>query len=77
MATSAPPGGMAPAWPLVMVLMMASGVPPQIQSLSVRCQILEKIPFIASVDPLRRARRLELTDLQHPIKVVIYMGNHE
>ena len=40
-------------------------------------QILEKIPFIASVDPLKRARRLELTELQHPIKLVIYMGNHE
>lgn len=40
-------------------------------------QILERIPFISSVDPLKRARRLELTELQHPIKVVIYMGNHE
>ena len=28
-------------------------------------QILEKIPFISSVDPLKRARRLELIDLQH------------
>ncbi|KXT81806.1 HAD hydrolase family protein [Streptococcus panodentis] len=40
-------------------------------------QILEKIPFIASVDPLGRAKQLDLAELQHPIKIVIYMGNHE
>lgn len=40
-------------------------------------QIFEKIPFIASVDPLKRAKQLPLADLHHPIKLVIYMGGHE
>ena len=40
-------------------------------------QIIEKMPFISSVDPLNRAQYLPLSDLKHPIKVVIYMGNHE
>ena len=40
-------------------------------------QIMEKIPFIASVDPLKVARHQNLKDLATPIKVVIYMGDHE
>lgn len=40
-------------------------------------QILEKIPFIASVDPLKQAQQKPLDQLTDPIKVVIYMGNHE
>lgn len=40
-------------------------------------QIVEKIPFIASVDPLKRAKHLALADLINPIKVVVYMGDHE
>lgn len=40
-------------------------------------QILEKIPFISSVDPLKVARHQKLEDLGTPIKVVIYMGDHE
>ena len=40
-------------------------------------QIMEKIPFIASVDPLKVARHQNLKDLGTPIKVVVYMGDHE
>ena len=40
-------------------------------------QIMEKIPFIASVDPLKVAHHQNLKDLGTPIKVVIYMGDHE
>lgn len=40
-------------------------------------QSLEKIPFIASVDPLKKAERLKLADLSHPIKAVVYMGENE
>lgn len=37
----------------------------------------EKIPFISSVDPLRLAKEVALEKLAHPIKMVIYMGDHE
>ena len=40
-------------------------------------QIVEKIPFISSVDPLKVARHQKLKDLGTPIKVVVYMGDHE
>lgn len=40
-------------------------------------QILEKIPFIASVDPLKVAEQKRLVDLTDPIKMVIYMGDRE
>lgn len=40
-------------------------------------QIIEKMPFITSVDPLNKAQFLALEDLKNPIKVVVYMGNHE
>lgn len=40
-------------------------------------QILEKIPFISSVDPLQVAEQKSLEDLTDSIKLVIYMGNHE
>lgn len=40
-------------------------------------QILEKIPFIASVDPLKVAVQKELAALTDPIKMVLYMGDHE
>lgn len=40
-------------------------------------QVLEKIPFIASVDPLRVAEQKSVADLTDPIKMVVYMGNHE
>ena len=40
-------------------------------------QIVEKIPFISSVDPLKMARHQKLEDLGTPIKVVVYMGDHE
>lgn len=40
-------------------------------------QILERIPFISRVDPLHQATFLPLSDLKNPIKVAIYMGNHE
>ena len=40
-------------------------------------QIVEKIPFISSVDPLKVARHQKLEDLGTPIKVVVYMGDHE
>lgn len=41
------------------------------------CHILEKIPFMSSVDPLKLAKQLPLTDLNHPIKAVVYMGEQE
>ena len=40
-------------------------------------QILEKIPFVANVDPLKKAQYRSLEELTDPIKVVIYMGGHE
>ena len=40
-------------------------------------QIVEKIPFISSVDPLKVARHQKLEDLETPIKIVVYMGDHE
>ena len=40
-------------------------------------QILEKIPFVANVDPLKKALYRSLEELTDPIKVVIYMGGHE
>ena len=40
-------------------------------------QIVEKIPFFSSVDPLKVARHQKLEDLGTPIKVVVYMGDHE
>lgn len=36
-----------------------------------------KIPFIKSVDPLSLATALDITQLHHPIKMVLYMGEHE
>ena len=36
-------------------------------------QILEKIPFVANVDPLKKAQYRSLEELTDPIKVVIYM----
>ena len=36
-------------------------------------QILEKIPFVANVDPLKKAKYRSLEELTDPIKVVIYM----
>ena len=40
-------------------------------------QIVGKIPFISSVDPLKVARHQKLEDLGTPIKIVVYMGDHE
>ena len=40
-------------------------------------QIVEKIPFFSSVDPLKVARHQKLEDLGTPIKIVVYMGDHE
>ena len=40
-------------------------------------QILEKMPFISRVDPLEKAQFLPLEAIKNPIKMVIYMGNHE
>ncbi|KXT74120.1 hypothetical protein STRDD10_01188 [Streptococcus sp. DD10] len=40
-------------------------------------QIFEKIPFFSGIDPLNQAQRLDLTNLKSPIKLVIYMGDHE
>ena len=40
-------------------------------------QILEKMPFISRVDPLEKAQILPLEAIKNPIKMVIYMGNHE
>lgn len=40
-------------------------------------QIIEKIPFFSSVDPLKVARHQKLEDLGTPIKVVVYIGDHE
>ncbi|MEX2803952.1 HAD hydrolase family protein [Streptococcus sp. H31] len=37
----------------------------------------EKIPFISSVDPLHLANCLEIDQLKSPIKMVIYLGDHE
>ncbi|MGT2906258.1 HAD hydrolase family protein [Streptococcus dentiloxodontae] len=37
----------------------------------------EKIPFIASVDPLKLAKHLAIAELENPIKMVIFMGDHE
>ena len=37
----------------------------------------EKMPFISSVDPLHLANRLEIDQLKIPIKMVIYLGDHE
>lgn len=39
--------------------------------------IPEKIPFIKTVDVLGKGKRLELSELQEVIKVVLYMGDHE
>lgn len=38
---------------------------------------MEKIPFVANVDPLKKAQYRSLEELTDPIKVVIYMGGHE
>lgn len=40
-------------------------------------QIIERMHFISAIDPLNKAKFLPLTDLKNPIKVVVYMGNHE
>ena len=40
-------------------------------------QILEKIPFVANVDPLKKAQYRSLEELTDPNKVVNYMGGHE
>ncbi|EMG33049.1 HAD hydrolase family protein [Streptococcus oralis] len=40
-------------------------------------QIVKKIPFFSSVDPLKVARHQKLEGLGTPIKVVVYMGDHE
>ncbi len=37
----------------------------------------EKMPFVASVDPLQKAQQKNWDQLTHPIKMVIYMGDHE
>ncbi|MFC3931259.1 HAD hydrolase family protein [Streptococcus dentapri] len=37
----------------------------------------EYFPFIESVDPLNLAEKVPADQLEHPIKMVIYMGNHE
>ncbi|MGT2929633.1 HAD-IIB family hydrolase [Streptococcus dentasini] len=37
----------------------------------------EHIPFINLVDPLSLANKIAAEELEHPIKMVIYMGNHE
>ena len=40
-------------------------------------QMIHKMPFYSSVDPLKQAQHLSLSDLQHPVKIVAYMGDHE
>lgn len=37
----------------------------------------DKIPFISTVDPLKKAEQRSWQELEHPIKMVIYMGDHE
>ncbi|EHI74726.1 HAD-superfamily hydrolase [Streptococcus criceti] len=37
----------------------------------------EYIPFIKMVDPLNLAQKVSADDLKNPIKMVIYLGNHE
>ena len=39
--------------------------------------IADRFPFIANVDPLKKAQYRSLEELSDPIKVVIYMGAHE
>ncbi len=34
------------------------------------------IPFIHSVDPLKLAKEVVVEDLKHPIKMVVFFGNH-
>lgn len=36
-----------------------------------------KIPFIKRVDPLNKGKEVAVADLKKPIKVVLYMGDHE
>lgn len=36
-----------------------------------------KIPFIKTVDPLQQGKEVAVTDLDRPIKTVLYMGDHE
>ncbi|MGT2754521.1 HAD hydrolase family protein [Streptococcus ovis] len=40
-------------------------------------QMIHKMPFYSSVDPLKQAQQLPLSDLHHPVKIVVYMGDHE
>lgn len=40
-------------------------------------QMIHKMPFYSSVDPLKQAQQLPLSDLHHPVKIVAYMGEHE
>lgn len=40
-------------------------------------QMIHKLPFYSSVDPLKKAKQLPLEDLHHPVKIVVYMGDHE
>lgn len=40
-------------------------------------QYKAEIPFISSVDPLGLAQEIPISQLTHPIKMVIYMGHHE
>ncbi len=39
--------------------------------------IEDYIPFIKMVDPLNSAQKVSADDLKNPIKMVVYLGNHE